>query len=429
MGNHACANRGDCAISRGLYQSLQQLFPSAHFSWISRFPVSSAYLSGQPYQQDRLTGLYQQPKAGLSGRLKAFLKARYLSRYLAFHVEHPALALWLRLPLPELMHQEIAFVRQFDLVIQIGGSNFVDLYGASQFDYALCTLLAKRPLYLLGHSVGPFNNATFRHIAAVVFARAEALMLREPISADLLAQATIPVKQLLMGADTAWLVEPSAWPVPANWQLPAGGRRIALTIRTLYPFDKKLNCSQAQFEQAMLKLMEQLIDAGYQLLLLSTCTGIDGYKNDDRMLALKLKQQLSRPEAAQVEMRELNDIELGWLFSQCQLTIGTRLHSAIISMNFGTPAFAINYEHKSAGIFTQMQLPQQALSLQQLCNGEAAQQIFAALDDLPALKVRSDAAVQQEKQRAAAAIRLACGTASANSVDSADLVNSAETVQ
>ncbi len=32
------------------------------------------------------------------------------------------------------------------------------------------------------------------------------------------------------------------------------------------------------------------------------------------------------------------------------LTIGTRLHSAIISMNFGTPAIAINYERQIAGI-------------------------------------------------------------------------------
>ena len=45
-------------------------------------------------------------------------------------------------------------------------------------------------------------------------------------------------------------------------------------------------------------------------------------------------------------MDELNDLEMGKILGACELTVGTRLHSAIISMNFATPAIAINYEHK-----------------------------------------------------------------------------------
>ncbi len=44
-------------------------------------------------------------------------------------------------------------------------------------------------------------------------------------------------------------------------------------------------------------------------------------------------------------MDELNDVEIKDPPPRVP-TIGTRLHSAIISMNFGTPAIAINYEHK-----------------------------------------------------------------------------------
>jgi hypothetical protein len=35
---------------------------------------------------------------------------------------------------------------------------------------------------------------------------------------------------------------------------------------------------------------------------------IDGYENDDRMLALEIQQRL-KPTAAVVEMRELNDVD------------------------------------------------------------------------------------------------------------------------
>ncbi len=35
---------------------------------------------------------------------------------------------------------------------------FVDLYGVPQFEHALCTFMAKKPLFMIGHSVGPFRN-------------------------------------------------------------------------------------------------------------------------------------------------------------------------------------------------------------------------------------------------------------------------------
>lgn len=34
---------------------------------------------------------------------------------------------------------------------------FVDLYGVPQFEHALCTFMAKKPLFMIGHSVGPFG--------------------------------------------------------------------------------------------------------------------------------------------------------------------------------------------------------------------------------------------------------------------------------
>ena len=46
----------------------------------------------------------------------------------------------------------------YDAIIQVGGSFFVDLYGVPQFEHALCTFMAKKPLFMIGHSVGPFQN-------------------------------------------------------------------------------------------------------------------------------------------------------------------------------------------------------------------------------------------------------------------------------
>lgn len=105
------------------------------------------------------------------------------------------------------------------------------------------------------------------------------------------------------------------------------------------------------------------------MIALSTCTGIDSYNKDDRMVALNLRQYVNDPARYHVVMDELNDLEMGKILGACDLTVGTRLHSAIISMNFMTPAIAINYEHKSAGIMQQLGLPEMAVDIRHLLDG------------------------------------------------------------
>jgi colanic acid/amylovoran biosynthesis protein len=97
-------------------------------------------------------------------------------------------------------------------------------------------------------------------------------------------------------------------------------------------------------------------------------------------------------------MDEFNDLELGVLLSECHLTIGTRLHSAIISMNFGTPAVAINYEHKSMGVMNQLGLPQMATDVQSLMDGSLIDKVQAILADYDTIKQNVETAVAHERE-------------------------------
>ncbi|PZT58546.1 colanic acid biosynthesis pyruvyl transferase WcaK, partial [Escherichia coli] len=76
---------------------------------------------------------------------------------------------------------------------------------------------------------------------------------------------------------------------------------------------------------------------------------------------------------------------------------GTRLHSAIISMNFATPAIAINYEHKSAGIMQQLGLPEMAIDIRHLLDGSLQAMVADTLGQLPALNARLNEAVSRER--------------------------------
>lgn len=304
--------------------------------------------------------------------------------------------------IPEEFTQFAAFMQGYDAIIQVGGSNYVDLYGLSHFEYPFCAFMANRPIYMIGHSVGPFQNPDSKQLANYVFGRANALVLRESVSRELMEQSQIDTRKVEQGVDTAWLVarrEESAPDYAVRHWLAVIERQktVAVTLRELEPFDKRLGTTQQAYEQAFADMVNHIIDCGYQVLALSTCTSIDRYNRDDRMVALRLAQLIDRRDQFHVPMDEFNDVELGKLLAACDLTIGTRLHSAIISMNFGTPAIAINYEHKSAGIMQQLGMPEMAIDIRCLLNGAMKGMVADFLGQLSALTARSDAAVVSER--------------------------------
>ncbi|HEY4292291.1 colanic acid biosynthesis pyruvyl transferase WcaK [Luteibacter sp.] len=389
VGNHTCGNRGDCAILRGLLECLEDALPGSRIDVTSRFPVSSEYLLGRPLLPDTLNRYYLDARRKRFGALRSTVLRRLVPRLLHGHLRRRWWARWA--PLPRLHRQYIASLAAYDMVIQVGGSFFVDLYGATQYDQASCALLAGRPIYMIGHSVGPFQHTFFRKVSQDVMARVDALALREEVSARHMQDAAIPQDRLRWTSDTAWLVHPGD-PGEVDTAKPT----VAVTFRELAPFDKRLGVTQAQYEGAFAELLDAVIEAGFHVRAFSTCTAIDGYPKDDRMIALKVRARLRRPESFDVEMDELNDVQLGRRLGACVLTIGTRLHSAIISMNFGTPSVALNYEHKSEGIMKRLGVDDLAMPVHSLLDGTLRDKVLALLDD-SGLRARVASAVAREK--------------------------------
>jgi len=256
---------------------------------------------------------------------------------------------------------------------------------------------------MIGHSVGPFENPRVNALANFVFDRVDSLVLREEVSLDRLKQDGVTTSRVKKGVDTAFLVKAREVENPSHnllhWQRVISARKtIAITVRELAPFDKRLGVTQKEYEAAFGRVINAMIAAGYQVVAFSTCTGIDSYGKDDRMVALTLRDHVEQPEHYHVIMDEFNDLELGILLSHCHLTIGTRLHSAIISMNFGTPAVAINYEHKSLGVMKQLGLPQMATDVQSLMDGSLIDKVQTVLADYDNVKQKVETAVAQERE-------------------------------
>lgn len=389
VGNHTCGNRGDAAILRGLLECLEESLPGSKVDVLSRFPVSSAWLLGRQLQPDTLNAYYNEATKQRFGLFRAMALRRYIPWLLHGHLTG---RWWSKFaPLPQRHREYIASLQPYDLVIQVGGSFFVDLYGTTQYDHAICALIAGKPIYMIGHSVGPFQQPFFRKVSQDVMSRVNALALREEVSAKHMTDSDIPQNKVRWSSDTAWLVNPGE-PVGVDTAQPT----VAVTFRELAPFDKRLGISQAQYETAFADVLDAVADAGYRVAAYSTCTAIDGYPKDDRMIALRVKSRMRRADAMHVEMNELSDVELGRRLGACVLTIGTRLHSAIISMNFGTPAVALNYEHKSEGIMKRLGVDELAMPVPSLLDGSLKAKVLALLQDTT-LRPRIASAVAREK--------------------------------
>ena len=403
LGNHTCGNRGDSAILRVLLDAINTLSPEAEVDVMSRYPVSSSWLLNRPVMGDPL---YLQMKAhnnapGMVVRVKKVLRRRYQHQVLLSRVTDSGKLR--NIAIAQGFTDFVRLLSGYDAIIQVGGSFFVDLYGVTQFEHALCTFMAKKPIYMVGHSVGPFQAPAFNQMANYVFGHCDALFLRESVSLDLMKRSDIDTSKVEKGVDTAWLVDhhddtfDASYAVQHWLNVAQQQKTVAITLRELAPFDKRLGTTQEAYEKAFAGVVNRIIASGWQVMALSTCTGIDSYNKDDRIVALNLRKHIQDPSRYHVVMDELNDLEMGKLLGACDLTVGTRLHSAIISMNFGTPAIAINYEHKSAGIMQQLGMPEMAVDIRHLLNGDLEAMAADTLGQLSTLVPRLNEAVARER--------------------------------
>lgn len=395
-GNSTCANRGDCAILRGVTFALENIYPAYTFELSSRFPKGSSYLMGRPVVDDKLYSL-QRPLKGVKRAVQMVVQ-KLMYSYLYYLIRYPAIKN--TFGIPKRYDAAIEYLNQFDAIVHVGGSFFIDLYGLKQFDTMIMCVLINKPVYLVGHSLGPFEIKKVNKFASLLLPKIEKIYLRENESLKYLDTLSAKLSNVSMGSDTAWVIpdySPSEVFLKEVKAVP-NSKFIGITIRNLKPFDKRLGISQEEFEAAFVQQINVLIEKGYHILGLSMCTGLDSYPIDDRIVALNIKNKLKRPECMTVLMYEYNDLELGYILSQCDLLIGTRLHSVILSLRYNTPAIALYYEHKSLGVLRKVGLEEYSFTIKELNTSRMNETINDILQNPASVKATISKNIQLEQE-------------------------------
>ncbi|WMN63450.1 colanic acid biosynthesis pyruvyl transferase WcaK [Vibrio parahaemolyticus] len=401
VGNHCCSNRGDAAILRGLIDFIEEEYPNFSVDITSRYVDGAKWFFNNTVHNDILAKEKDKYKS-ISGKIKNRLINNFLLPiYIKGGIDSKKF-------LPKSYENFSNFINKYDFVIQVGGSFFVDLYGVSQFEAAAVCIREKKPILMVGHSVGPFKNKNISKIAKDVFKNVDSLILRESVSEEHLYEIGLTHDNFILGGDTAWLINPDKYEFnisPLLSKYVDSRPTIAITVRELAPFDVRLGISQDDYEEKMANLCEYLIGKGYNIIAVSTCTGFDSYHRDDRISALRIGRIINNAERYTVVMDELTDVELGKLLSKCTLTIGTRLHSAILSMRFGTPAFAIYYEHKSLGILKKIGLIEYSVAIHDIATSDFKNIVLRKLENIEHEQEKLASQVHVEAENCKSVIR------------------------
>ena len=204
---HSSRNAGDAALALTAIQQLRKNFPNNQITLSMNDPSShhgeESIVGSFMYwfQSDYGEGVFK-PKfvtifqLGL-GSLITVTLFRFFNREIMLFVTK----------------EQKTFLKAYleaDMIVSAPG-NF--LYSSGKFGFALITALfsmafaifAKKPLYLLPQSIGPFRYAWERHFVKWVLSQARIIMVREPVSMAQLISFGVKHPRLYQFSDLAFL--------------------------------------------------------------------------------------------------------------------------------------------------------------------------------------------------------------------------------
>jgi len=260
-------------------------------------------------------------------------------------------------------------IHDADLVFLVGGAYFYSyrplLPGVTYLSHFSALRWAKKykkPVIFLPQSYGPFQSRIAKKLFDYAIHSADHVFYREKISGEWLAKE-YPSSRNKMSFmhDLALFLEKEDLLTKGAKKDPS--RIIGLTIRAWRSGGKDQHTYLKTLKDTLLDLKKEI-----PLKIRVIVQVQDPKKGEgDEWISQELVRQLN--EQAGEEVAKLftkspffSLPEIAWLYHECELMIGMRLHSGLISYITGTPALITGYQHKAEGIL-------QSLGIQDLYLG------------------------------------------------------------
>lgn len=192
---------------------------------------------------------------------------------------------------------------------------------------------------IYSQSIGPLNAKDQERLTK--FSKSiDVILVRDDFSQACISSIPCSSK-VFQTKDAAFLLTPRLSKAKADC------KTVAVSVRE-WKFD---NRDMQNYSNMIQSFCETVLHHGYRIEFISTCQGVEGYR-DDSKVAMLIRDVLIRKapqysDQITVNTRYNTYYELiDRLNTQYAFTIGTRLHMCILSLVNGTPAFNISYEVK-----------------------------------------------------------------------------------
>ena len=269
--------------------------------------------------------------------------------------------------------------RESDLILLGGGGLFQDYWGVPEgtsltpshwgISYysgiGMLAILYQKPFMLYAVGVGPLRTEAGRELTRWTFEIASVAAVRDPESRDLLIELGVPKRKIILVPDPALAVEPES--KPAAEILESHG--IDLSARPLIGVCIR-NWGEGEkadrWKRELAAALDRFLAAQDAQALFIPFQVQEHMLENDRAVAEELVSLMQNQDRASVLPDSHSPAVTAGLVSQCQLTVGMRLHSLVFAASAGIPAIALVYDPKVGSFMNSLGLSEYSLDLSSL---------------------------------------------------------------
>lgn len=298
-----------------------------------------------------------------------------------------------------------------NLIISSGGTYLVENYPLTPryFDYYF-TLALRKPLIFFTQSLGPFTKAENKQSFKTIFNQSPLILLRDKASYNNLQAIGVDMSRSRVCADIVFAqADPLILENAKTKSIDRQSLKVAISVREWKFFkDRSVEKGMQAYSTSIASLCEYItITLGGRVVFLSTCQGIDEYRNDDSKFASQIYTSLcdQAKNRTTVDRNFYDPQQLQNQIKDFDLVVATRMHFAIQSLIMGVPVLPIVYEFKTKELFSKLIDQKYIVEIDKI-EVEGLKNAFSQfLDDLPSFKSKLFQQVARERQSALTPIK------------------------
>jgi colanic acid/amylovoran biosynthesis protein len=247
-----------------------------------------------------------------------------------------------------------------------GGDSFSDIYGLRRLLYVcfpqLIVLNCRIPLIQLPQTIGPFNRNLSEKIARYIIRRSARIFTRDKESLKA-AEGLCPEKSRTGGIEFCYdlgFVMDAREPRRLPLMLKGNAKKdvVGLNVSGLlyiggYTRNNAFNL-KIDYRQFILQLIDHLIvELGKEVLLIPHVMGRENHAESDWIACQEIYSKIRGRYSERIEFasEDYDQNEIKYVIGNCKSFIGSRMHSCIAALSQTTPAVAISYSRKFAGVY------------------------------------------------------------------------------